>query len=40
VPARDDVTIVTSLIGIPGSIIGMGIAWAVGLAREREPSSA
>ena len=41
VPGRDDVSVLTSLIGIPGAAIGMAIAWAIGAAREgREPSSA
>ena len=41
IPSRDDVDVVTALEGIPGSVIGMGVAWAVGVAREsREPSSA
>jgi hypothetical protein len=41
VPARDDVDVVTALLGIPGSLIGMGIDYAVGSVREsREPSSA
>ena len=34
VPSRDDVDVLTALEGIPGSIIGMGIAWLVGNARE------
>ena len=39
VPSRDDVDVLTALEGIPGSIIGMGIAWLVGNAREgAEPS--
>ncbi len=33
-PSRDDVSVITALEGIPGSLIGMGIAWAVGNARE------
>jgi phosphoribosylformimino-5-aminoimidazole carboxamide ribonucleotide (ProFAR) isomerase len=41
VPARDDVDVVTALEGIPGAILGMAVAWAVGVAREsRAPSSA
>ena len=41
VPGRDDVDVLTALEGIPGSIIGMGIAWLVGNAREgAEPSTA
>ena len=41
VPARDDVDVVTALIGIPGSLIGMGIDYAVGSVREsREPGPA
>ena len=41
VPARDDVDVVTTLIAIPGSLIGMGIDYAVGSAREsREPGPA
>ena len=41
VPSRDDVDVLTALEGIPGSIIGMGIAWLVGNAREgAEPSTA
>ena len=41
VPSRDDVSVLTSLIGVPGAAIGMAIAWAIGAAREtREPSSA
>jgi hypothetical protein len=41
VPARDDVDVVTALEGIPGAVIGMGVAWAIGAAREtRAPSSA
>jgi hypothetical protein len=39
-PSRDDVDVLTALEGIPGSIIGMGIAYAVGSARERaEPAT-
>jgi hypothetical protein len=33
IPSRDDVDILTSLEGIPGALIGMGIAWAIGNAR-------
>jgi hypothetical protein len=41
VPARDDVDVVTALIGIPGLLIGMGIDYAVGSVREsREPGTA
>jgi hypothetical protein len=41
VPSREDVDVLTALEGIPGSIIGMGIAWLVGNAREgAEPSTA
>jgi hypothetical protein len=41
IPSRDDVNVVTALEGIPGSLIGMGVAWVAGMAREsREPSSA
>ena len=41
VPARDDVDVVTALIGIPGSLIGMRIDYAVGSVREsREPGPA
>jgi hypothetical protein len=41
VPSREDVDVLTALEGIPGSIIGMGIAWLVGSAREgAEPSTA
>ena len=41
VPSRDDVDVLTALEGIPGSIIGMGIAWLVGNAREgAEPATA
>jgi hypothetical protein len=35
IPARDDVTILTALEGIPGAIIGMGIIWVIGMRRER-----
>jgi hypothetical protein len=35
VPSRDDVDVLTALEGIPGSIIGMGIAYAIGASRER-----
>jgi uncharacterized membrane protein YeaQ/YmgE (transglycosylase-associated protein family) len=39
-PSRDDVDVLTALEGIPGSIIGMGIAYAIGSARERaEPAT-
>ena len=38
-PSRDDVDVITALEGIPGSIIGMGIIWFIGSARERaEPA--
>jgi hypothetical protein len=41
VPSRDDVSVVTALEGIPGALIGMGIAYAVGSAREgAEPAEA
>ena len=41
IPSRDDVDVVTPLEGIPGAVIGMGIAWFVGVTREsRTPSSA
>jgi uncharacterized membrane protein YeaQ/YmgE (transglycosylase-associated protein family) len=34
-PSRDDVDVVTALEGIPGALIGMGIAYAIGASRER-----
>jgi hypothetical protein len=41
IPGRDEVTVITALEGIPGSLIGMGIAYAVGSAREyAEPAEA
>ena len=39
-PGRDDVTVVTALEGIPGAIIGMGIAYAIGSAREEHDGDA
>ena len=40
-PSRDDVDVVTALEGIPGAMLGMAVAWAIGVAREaRAPSSA
>jgi uncharacterized membrane protein YeaQ/YmgE (transglycosylase-associated protein family) len=40
VPSRDDVDVLTALEGIPGSIIGMGIVWFIGNAREgAEPAT-
>ena len=40
VPSRDDVDVLTALEGIPGSIIGMAIAWFIGNAREgAEPAT-
>ena len=39
VPGNDDISIVTALEGIPGGLLGLGVAWAVGSARERgEPA--
>ena len=39
-PGRDDVDVLTALEGIPGSIIGMAIAWFIGNAREgAEPAT-
>jgi hypothetical protein len=39
-PSRDDVDVLTALEGIPGSIIGMAIAWFIGNAREgAEPAT-
>ena len=34
-PSRDEVDVVTALEGIPGALIGMGIAYAIGSSRER-----
>jgi hypothetical protein len=34
-PSRDEVDVLTALEGIPGSLIGMGIAYAIGISRER-----
>ena len=33
-PSRDEVDVLTALEGIPGAVIGMGIAWFIGIARE------
>ncbi len=33
-PSRADVDVLTALEGIPGAVIGMGIAWLIGSARE------
>ena len=39
-PSRDDVDVMTALEGIPGSLIGMGVAYAIGASRERaEPAT-
>lgn len=35
IPGRHDTTIVTSLEGIPGALIGMGLVYAEGIRRER-----
>ena len=40
VPSRDDVDVLTALEGIPGSLIGMGIAYAIGSAREASEGDA
>jgi hypothetical protein len=34
-PSRNDVSVITALEGIPGSVIGMGIVWVIGMRRER-----
>ena len=39
-PSRDDVDVITALMGIPGSLIGMGIAYAIGSAREASEGDA
>jgi hypothetical protein len=33
-PSRAEVDVLTALEGIPGAVIGMGIAWFIGTARE------
>jgi uncharacterized membrane protein YeaQ/YmgE (transglycosylase-associated protein family) len=38
-PGRDDVSVVTALEGIPGALIGMGIIWFIGSARERSEAA-
>ncbi len=38
-PSRDDVSVLTALEGIPGALIGMGIAWLVGSSRERRDAA-
>jgi hypothetical protein len=35
-PSRDEVSVITALEAIPGSTIGMAIAWFVGNARMRD----
>jgi hypothetical protein len=39
-PSRDDVDVLTALEGIPGSLIGMGIAYLIGSSRERAEAAA
>jgi hypothetical protein len=39
-PSRDDVDVLTVLEAIPGAVIGMGVAWAIGSARETEHAPA
>ena len=36
IPGQDDTDIITALEAIPGAIIGMGIAYFVGLRRESD----
>jgi hypothetical protein len=40
IPSRDDVDVLTALEGIPGALIGMGIAYVVGSAREAREGDA
>jgi hypothetical protein len=37
VPSRDDTTIVSSIEAIPGTLIGLGICYLVGMRRGNEP---
>jgi hypothetical protein len=39
-PSRADVSVMTALEGIPGSVIGMGIVWVIGMRRERSEAAA
>jgi hypothetical protein len=39
IPGQDDTTIATTLLAIPGSIIGLAICWALGSAADgRQPA--
>ena len=41
VPGQDDTHLLTALEGIPGAVIGIGIMYAIGIARgEEEPVTA
>jgi hypothetical protein len=39
-PSRDDTTIVTALLGIPGAVIGLAAVYAYGARTEREAAGA
>ena len=36
VPGRNDTEIITALEAIPGTLIGLGIVWLIGVRQERE----
>ena len=39
-PSRDDTNIVTALEAIPGTILGLGVCWLIGVRQEQgEPRS-
>ncbi len=40
IPGPDDTTVVTALEAIPGTLIGLGITYAVGLRGERAEAAA
>lgn len=40
VPGRDDVDLMTSLEAVPGTLIGMGIVYSLGLRQERTETAA
>jgi thiol:disulfide interchange protein len=36
IPSRDDTDLVTVLLAVPGTLIGVAVVYAIGAARERE----
>ncbi len=38
VPGQDDTNVVTALEAIPGTILGLGACWLLGVRREHDPN--